>query len=782
MSVDNLEKLQVLSQSGNGKASAQIGDFYYDIYEEKRYYRSDFNNTDDMLEAAEKALYFYKLAVEQGYDKAEYDTGYLLVERGEYDDGFLCLERFFQKYTDRDYFFKGNVFEAEESTNDDEITTIRKDGKIFYFFGRDNNNNVYGSITTSDTFERILRCFQIVANRNEEKTEYISNLSWILNSVCEDDKAIEIIEKKTTNKEEWTKLACSFGEFYLNLGDNSKALEWLRFGDKSGSAKCAEILGNYFSGYYDGFGSTIIETATAYYEKSFNRGNLDAAFSLATNYIRANNICYKDKVISLLLKAAEKDTKAYYYLGKYCLVIEDNESAYRYLKQANETDDLESKIAFALCLRNGIGHPQDLQGAIEILSKIIQDHKNGFRLSDMTLLGEAATELGLTYYEDVYSCKSEIRAYEFFKIGHEYNDSKSEYLMGSILSNIKNDPVSIKEGQELIENAISKGFDPSCINVVPSHNTMFELLEKQLLFYQQQLIEKDIVIKHQQNQISTMSNKIINVVEETNTIVKNIDSKIDSMSLEIKSIKEEYAKELNGIDESLHKYEEKIVEITDKIIGISQLPNDFNSPTIENELISIFTETNWTKLSDESKRFLISSRVVFSALSKTNNDGTVDFSPVCLMICKAVENEMKKRFYYDFLKFLDARYHQKYANYHTALTNYNAYTKKTELKKESLITLGDIPYILCASHTKTKQDYYEDNKDQILEFCNKYVFNTGVDMQYLNDLSTKIGVIKDDYRNPACHSAPVSKVTAIACSEYVLEGTKFLVNFLANCK
>lgn len=782
MSVDNLEKLQTLSQSGNGEASAQIGNFYYDIFEDKFFNYSNYDDSNGMLEAAQKALYFYKLAVEQGYDKAEYDAGCLLLERDEYDDGFLYLENFFRKYSEKDCFLENKVFGSWECVNDDEIVAIRKDGKIFYFFGRNSSNKVFGCITAPSTFERILHCYQIVANRNEEKNEYISNLGWILNSVCEDNKAIEIIEKLTANKEEWIKLACSFGEFYLYLGDNCKAIEWLRFGDKHGSAKCAEILGNYFSGYYDDFGATIVQTATAYYEKSFNRGNLNAAFSLATSYIRTNNIAYKDKVISLLLKAAEKDTKAYYYLGRYCLATEDSERAYKYLKLANETDDLESKIAFALCLRDGIGHQQDIEGAIEILSKIIQDHTNRFRVSDIDLLGETATELGLIYYEDRYSHKSDIRAYEFFRIGHRYENIKSEYLMGTILSNIKSDPLSIKEGQELIEKAISKGFNPSCISVVPSQSTMFEVLEKQLLFYQQQLIEKDIVIKHQQNQISTMTNKIANVVKETNTIIKNIDSKIDSMSLEIKNIKEEYANQLDGVDESLHIYEEKMTEISNKIVGVSQLSNDFNSPTIENELISIFTEENWVKLSNESKRFLISSRIVFSALSETNNDGNLDFSPVCLMICKAVENEMKKRFYYNFLIFLDNKYNKRYADYHTALTSYNSYTQKTELRKDQQITLGDIPFILCASFTKTKQDYYEDNKSQILEYCNNCVFNNSIDAQYLDDLSAKIGKIKNDYRNPACHSTPVSKVTAIACSEYVLDGTKFLVNFIANCK
>lgn len=138
--------------------------------------------------------------------------------------------------------------------------------------------------------------------------------------------------------------------------------------------------------------------------------------------------------------------------------------------------------------------------------------------------------------------------------------------------------------------------------------------------------------------------------------------------------------------------------------------------------------------------------------------------------------------FFQFVEYLNKKYNFDYSYYHAQLTTPTR-DGKYRLKNLDSITLGDYAFIFCANFTKNKfGDYFDESREDIIEYCNKQIFNHQINESYLDSLANKINKIKNDYRNPACHISSVSFVTAKACVDYVLDYTKFLINFLNDCK
>ena len=288
-------------------------------------------------------------------------------------------------------------------------------------------------------------------------------------------------------------------------------------------------------------------------------------------------------------------------------------------------------------------------------------------------------------------------------------------------------------------------------------------------------------------QIDKITDRLINTVAETNEIVKRIDSKIDTLLDEVSAIKRENNESLNKIIANQEAYEQKITEVGNEIIEKVSNSVSLGDPTeYIRQYMLLFGEENWSKLSENSRRYLVTARILFKTLSGTDNDG-LDYSAVCLMICKTVENELKHRFYFEFVKYLKDRYGNNYSKYHSHLINtyFDKVTgeQRFGLKTENLICLGDIIYILCPTFVQAKfVGNYIASKEQIRNFANTTVFREEVDDKYIEHLCFEIKKIKDDYRNPSCHLNPVRLVTAAECFDYVINITQVLIAFLNACK
>ena len=74
----------------------------------------------------------------------------------------------------------------------------------------------------------------------------------------------------------------------------------------------------------------------------------------------------------------------------------------------------------------------------------------------------------------------------------------------------------------------------------------------------------------------------------------------------------------------------------------------------EENLLKQSFEDSWNKLDEKSKSFLITAKVIYNELNEYNN--VIDYSGVCLLVTKALEQELSKRFCKGFISYLKERY------------------------------------------------------------------------------------------------------------------------------
>ena len=275
--------------------------------------------------------------------------------------------------------------------------------------------------------------------------------------------------------------------------------------------------------------------------------------------------------------------------------------------------------------------------------------------------------------------------------------------------------------------------------------------------------------------LNKQNNEIKKIIEKLTETVEGIDEKLDNI--------------LNQLDH-VHSHTEKLIktaiteEEIDRIIHVhttqcvenileyqNNIVKDENYDKEKINLIKIFGEESWKKLSEKSKTFLITSKFMYNHLSKLNEN--FDYSGICVLTTKALEVEIFNRFYTDFLKYLDAKYHEDYSKYHTALL----YKNSKKLLPERF-TMGKIAYIFCYYDGKFDTENEKvNNKIILMEYCKNSLFSNCNEEEItstLNEYGQKIEFIKDKYRNPSAHRDEIERIDAKECIDLIIDVEKLL--------
>jgi len=273
--------------------------------------------------------------------------------------------------------------------------------------------------------------------------------------------------------------------------------------------------------------------------------------------------------------------------------------------------------------------------------------------------------------------------------------------------------------------------------------------------------------------------RILEISIENLNLTRSIEEKINNINDKINLIQSQTEKLLNNADDEDEI--EKIIQVhtSQYIENILESKNIFSKDEQYNKekikLIDKFGKDAWNKLSEDSKTFLITSKYLYNQLIVL--DDVIDYSGVCVLITKALEVEIFKRFFINFLEYLDEKYGNDYSKYHSALL----YKNKSPLKPEKF-TMGNIAFVLCL-----KKDYainyqkQKDNEDILMEYCKKRVFSYYIeeDIRYmLKTYAKEIEDIKVKYRNPSAHRNQVGKVNAKECFDLVVDVEKLLKKML----
>lgn len=816
-------ELVTQSEAGDKDASFKLAKEYMRQYNGGDDY--DFlREQDETLnpEGLNQAIDYFELAAKQGNGRAHFELARLFCRhfaQAKTNDAIHHYLTYIKEYSDEDTFISYLCNTCYH------FLFCKDDGEEYIIEGPGLNLDF-------DHFKVLMDCYKIILNRqvdddykirqafghfimhatgwafgfNDGWTKVDSDSFDYLSETLDYELATDYLKERFKDRECWKNAACAIGEWYLeNYGpDNEKGVEWLIVGVENGCKKSAEILSKFFSGSY-GNEKVDFEKAEKYAGIAASLGNTNAAISLAKEYISKNDPCYKDKIVYLLERVGEQDKEAFYFLAEYYLSINEFEKAFLNFKKGKRFAFTDCNFQIARMLKEGEGCEQDIEEAVDILKEIVSydsefDEESAnfglieYNCSDETeweenreLLGKAYAELGEIYCDEKYHHNSTKLSFRYLNCGIKCDNAKAYYLLGRLIMDGIVDSLPYEKGKEYIDKALDLGFEPDSFRVMKNKANPAKALEEQIEFYQRQLTAKDELIQKQQSQIEKFTDVLIKTVTETNVIVKRIDEKIDSLLGEVAAIKEENNASLNQIIANQEAYELKITEIGNKIIEkVSARSSLFDSSVYIKEYETIFGAENWRKLSDNSKRYLVTGKALYKTLLNDTN-GNVDYSAVCLMVCKTVENELKKRFYFDFVNYLKSMFGDDYGRYHSQLVSSTIDRRTGErvysLKYDGLICLGDIIYILCPAAIQNRfSGNYIASKNQIRQYINSCVFKQVVNDEYVENLCATVKRIKDDYRNPSCHLSPVRRVTAAECFDYVIDTTRVLINFLNDCK
>lgn len=343
---------------------------------------------------------------------------------------------------------------------------------------------------------------------------------------------------------------------------------------------------------------------------------------------------------------------------------------------------------------------------------------------------------------------------------------KNCYMLIDSLSNSKNEKEQILKSFSL-EFKRQKAILPGQIDLNPSlnPNTVLKSSDDFLLGL---ILNGVIGLQKGQGTIISTLNDIKQEIKNISMHITDYQSLMEKLIKNAESESEKDRLRAAFTDEC----SERIIEKTENFKDSS----DYE--LIKEDLTEKFGAEAWGKLSEKSKTFLISSKLMFNNLK--DMEEIVDYSGVCILVTKALEVELYDRFLINFLRYLDNKYNENcyykdYTMYPTGLM----YKNKGPLR-DYQFSLGKVAYILCL-----KPDYYtpykENNKKQLIEYCKNDLFKTSDVNKIKEDIdkyAKDIEEIKDNYRNPSAHINKIEKTDAKDCLDLVVDVQKLLKKML----
>ena len=245
-------------------------------------------------------------------------------------------------------------------------------------------------------------------------------------------------------------------------------------------------------------------------------------------------------------------------------------------------------------------------------------------------------------------------------------------------------------------------------------------------------------------------------------------SLFDSLKISFKSafnnVKTMLIDEFNDLKEEFKDLHDKLVKETKKAL------TSFEKEKIKREVISLIKQDNFNKLSEDSKSYLITGYYLYTS-SNLNSISGADYSSIIITFSKILENELKRRYYYNYLNYLKLKNYplNEYPNQLLYINN-----NKLSIRKEHTIKLGNFEYMFNGEKNSANQDNissytYDRTHDLIMLYTynKEEVFTTYSINNYKESIDLLLKVLsntREVYRNIASHDKKVSKVD---CDKFI---------------
>ena len=273
------------------------------------------------------------------------------------------------------------------------------------------------------------------------------------------------------------------------------------------------------------------------------------------------------------------------------------------------------------------------------------------------------------------------------------------------------------------------------------------------------------------------------ITEETREISRNIEKKLDELIKNMRNIMDtlqsfssrqlENASSEEEIENILKSFTDEYIRTITEYWEEKSSNDEYNKERRKLEIS--LGENAWNKMAEKSQNFLITSKVMYNDFLMIND--MVDYSGICILVSKALEEEIFRRFFTDFIEYLSEKYGNDYSKYHTALT-YN----RINTLYENQFTMGNIAYVFCYKESKYDTDAEKKNNEKVLmDYCEERIFlnkNKNEIKKLLNEYANNIEKIREDFRNPSAHRNKIQRINAEECFNLVLDIEKLLKRML----
>lgn len=272
-------------------------------------------------------------------------------------------------------------------------------------------------------------------------------------------------------------------------------------------------------------------------------------------------------------------------------------------------------------------------------------------------------------------------------------------------------------------------------------------------------------------------NFLKNIIFKMEKHIENIDERVESIEEKIIKTSKALDKGWNNlqiyveINEKIDLEKELFIKkIIDKVLSEQQMEFEHfcamkEYQEIENDICCKLKNDVWRKMSDESKCLVVTANLYEQNLWNYKADG----SSICMLLSKAFEIELARRFVDGYLRYLREIGMKKNEFPTGILQRKNG--KETILKYEDF-TLGHCPYIM-GRVTKVGENKMQKQKNEeiFLEYCAGQLLRN----QDMNDIKkwirkydSYIRHVKEKYRNPAAHKGKINSVDALKCMEFLI--------------
>ena len=604
--------------------------------------------------------------------------------------------------------------------------------------------------------------------------------------------------------------------------DIDKAIELLREASKQGEENAQYYLGIC---YYNGEGvEKDVEKYIELIESAANQGNSDAITELGIIYkegkIKSKNTYM---AIELFKQAANKgnpDAQVYlgicYFYGEG--VEQDFSKAFKLFKEASKKQNGYAEMNLGICYKDGYGIKKDINRAIELFEKsinrgIIQAqvylgvcYYEGEGIARdinkaMELFEKSANEgyrvgytyLGICYYEGKGIKKDINKAIKFFEKASEQGEKNAKMNLALCFERNQIKDKDIYEIKKIYSDLLQED-DPRIKEYLEKILSGYIDNEKNYIRYIMQLEKSTSDMQrlyNEQDGIMTNleNNQLLREIKKDTTKLNNkVDNIIDIMEKNILAHIKEQKQKFN----LTYNSKQRICEfISDNVAYINQKIKELNTSTVKEEKIlkSLFGE-KWGKLSNESKKSLISGEVIWNTIFNKEN---FDFSAICICLSSALEVELSKYFFEDYKKYLKSKFGNPNFDswpqsmlsttekqFNDKMDKYNNGTcKRPYIGQKNRFTLGALPYIFCL---KFNSDISDERKNKEKTILNEYIKTILKDKYkkdseiifikpYLDNNASfveKCENIRKNYRNKAAHKGCINKNEAQCCYNEII--------------